>query len=207
MVPNMDNLEWWVDNLAPVYQTKLKGRTPVEVWSKVAEHGSGVGEAVREANFRNLVTHLGQTLGWLCIFLSKAQDARRGTWGYISIPFKQANWDGFSYPAKGDYPPLRGVGDIAKYHYPRVCPHCGEDRCRCALGEPHLDSYRATRVREYRQNYWQADIDQTWSELEDRFARLYSHDDKIKSYPEIGFHFLEEIGEVGKALRMVVQSK
>lgn len=74
-----DDLAWWVDELAPIYETKLRGRTPIEVWSKVTEHGSAVGEAVREANFKDLVTHLAQTLGWVVIFLVRLKNTGEGS--------------------------------------------------------------------------------------------------------------------------------
>jgi len=204
MVPEVtvtrDDLTWWVYNLAPIYEAKLKRRTPLEVWSKVSEHSSAVGEAVREASFKDLVTHLAQTLGWVVIFFSEAQKHRRGNWGYLNIPFRSDNWDGNNFGR------IRHLGEIVVYHYPALCPHCLGEKCRCVLGDKPNDQHRLNQVNDYRVRH-RGNFDTTWAQLEDRFGKLYRHDDKIKSHADIGFHFLEEIGEVVKSLRMVLQFK
>jgi NTP pyrophosphatase (non-canonical NTP hydrolase) len=193
-----DDLVWWVDKLAPIYETKLRRRTPIEVWSKVTEHGSAVGEAVREANFKDLVTHLAQTLGWVVIFFGEAQKHRMGKWGYLNIPFRNANWDGLNFGR------IKDLGEIVMYHYPALCPHCLGDKCKCVLIDKPTDQHRLTSLTEWRKRN-RGDFDRTWIQLETRFGNLYRHDDKIKSHADIGFHFLEEIGEVVKSLRMVLQ--
>jgi len=193
-----DDLAWWVDNLAPIYEAKLKRRTPIEVWSKVTEHSSAVGEAVREANFKDLVTHLAQTLGWVVIFFREIKQHRQGKWGYLNIPFRNDNWDGLSFGR------IKDLGEIVVYHYPALCPHCLGRKCNCVLGEEYTDQDRLIGLKDGRERY-RGNFDRTWSQLEDRFGNLYGHDDKIKSHADIGFHFLEEIGEVVKSIRMVLQ--
>ena len=116
LILTRDDIAWWVQNLAPIYETKLKRRTPIEVWSKVSEHGSAVGEAVREANFKDLVTHLAQALGWVVIFYGEAKKHRRGKWGYLNKPFSNASWDG------SDFGRIQNLGEIVLYHYPALCP-------------------------------------------------------------------------------------
>ena len=199
MTTDINSIEWWADNLRGIYEKKLSDREPIEVWAKVVEHGSGVGEAVRETNFRNLLLHLGQTLGWTVIFVDRTRNATTGTWSYLGVPFKKDDWDSLSHPT------ISGIGDIPKYHYPRICPHCTLQKCQCALGDKPDDTERQKQLV-WNRNSTIADTDDTWAKLEDRFQRLFGHDDKIKSYGDIGFHFLEEIGEVSKAIRMLATS-
>lgn len=90
------------------------------------------------------------------------------------------------------------------YHYPALCPHCLGDKCKCVLIDKPTDQDRLTSLTEWRKRN-RADFDRTWTQLEAHFGDLYRHDDKIKSHADIGFHFLEEIGEVVKSLRIVLQ--
>lgn len=195
VIRTIDDLDWWTMNLPPIYKAKLAGRTPTDVWSKVAEHGSGVGEAVREASFEQLVSRLAQAMGWVLIFFDQA---RNGTWPGLDRPFKEAGWDG------SDFGSINSLGEVVLYHYPKICPHCLGDKCKCVLGTKPSKEQRLDALEDWRHRN-RADFDRTWYQLEDRFGDLYKHDDRIKSHADIGFHFLEEIGEVGKALRMVAR--
>jgi len=169
----------------------------MEVWSKVMEHGSSVGEAIREANFVELTSHLAQTIGWVLVFFDKASKGKKGQWGNLSVPFREENWDGH------DFGKIQHFGEIVLYHYPAICSHCLGTKCDCALALEKSPEERLSKMNIYR-NRHRGDFDMTWSKVEERFGNLYGHDDKVKSHADIGFHFLEEIGEVVKALRMVV---
>jgi len=90
------------------------------------------------------------------------------------------------------------------YHYPTLCPHCLGTKCNCVLGDKRTDQDRLGSLVDWRERH-RGNFDRTWDQLENRFGDLYRHDDKIKSHADIGFHFLEEIGEVVKSLRMVLR--
>lgn len=200
---DLSDIEEWVSNLVAMYNGKVAGVEPSCVWSRVAVHGSAVGEAFRENRFGDLVKHLGQSLGWELVFFGLA---RSGTWGNLASPFAEDGWDGIQYPSKKKYDHITQFGEVVHYHYPEVCPHCLGKRCSCAPSLRLEDEYRRERIKTLR---WETKgrIDTIWDELEKRLLDLYSHDDIRKSYAEIGFHFLEEIGEVTNAIEILGRAK
>lgn len=82
--------------------------------------------------------------------------------------------------------------------FPGVCPYClREEHCVC-IAEGR-DAYDKTRIEDYRQNISKKPA--TFLEWSEMFRRIYGNVNTILSHASIGFHLMEEIGEVARDLR------
>jgi len=91
--------------------------------------------------------------------------------------------------------------DMLWNKYPGACPYCLADAgCRCYDGKPDINlqeknailhERRKTGIRPVTLYDWQAAVERLYGELNSR-----------RSLEEVGFHLIEEIGEVAKSMRL-----
>lgn len=90
----------------------------------------------------------------------------------------------------------RNVEDTVWAKYPGVCPYCLKPEfCVCIGGTSR--AFSAARIRQQVANGRRP---VTLGEWENMFNTIYGNVNTIVMTPAVGFHLLEEVGEVAKAL-------
>lgn len=81
--------------------------------------------------------------------------------------------------------------------YPNICPYClRTNNCVCIA--EGFSSYDSRRLNRYRKNNSKPHSLESWEEM---FRSIYGNVNRILSRASIGFHLMEEIGEVASLLR------
>lgn len=84
------------------------------------------------------------------------------------------------------------------YKFPAICPFCGrESRCIC-IAESY-PSYEPARWVHYRNRRERRPV--TMQDWYNMFKEIYGNVNRIVMTPSVGFHLMEEIGEMAKQLR------
>lgn len=81
--------------------------------------------------------------------------------------------------------------------YPRVCPFCGVSRNCICIAENKTNTIPEGSLNNYRKNRSQPDTLDGWLEM---FGTIYGHANTVQSRSAIGFHLMEEIGEVANEI-------
>jgi NTP pyrophosphatase (non-canonical NTP hydrolase) len=103
----------------------------------------------------------------------------------------------------------RLLSEIVFEKYPNLCPACGEKPCKCPAdrynAEHRSPAYKqAVLLRLQQKDPWRNEINPV--ELErfvGMFGGIYGGAHYGLPLETIGFHFLEEIGEVANAIRLI----
>lgn len=90
------------------------------------------------------------------------------------------------------------VEDVAWDKYPGVCPYCKKERLCVCIGGTY-QSYDRDRISAYRRQNHRRPV--SLADWEKMFHRIYGNVNTIVMTSAIGFHLMEEVGEVAKALR------
>lgn len=85
--------------------------------------------------------------------------------------------------------------------YPGICPYCfREEKCLCITE----DSKPKYNFQDSRYNCFRRDrkrMPKSLREWQSMFKRIYGNINRLESKKRLWFHFMEEIGEISKALR------
>lgn len=93
----------------------------------------------------------------------------------------------------------RNLEEIVWEWYPSICPRCGKEKlCTCIaqIPRPSKDLELLKRFRRSEQK--KPSSLEGWQEM---FTEIYGNINKIMSRSAIGFHLMEEIGEVAREIR------
>lgn len=169
-----------------LYSQADSTRTPEQMWIAVMAHTSSIGESIRRVAFESLLDSAAHTFCWLCSFVNKCR----------------------TLPDEDLFSIKESLCGIVSLKYPGVCGHCKQKPCQC-------DPVRMDK---------EVDKSAAYKDLLDRRARVlksfegYSIEDGRKVFDEIyggrthiqtleniGFHFLEEIGEAALCVRKLGQ--
>jgi NTP pyrophosphatase (non-canonical NTP hydrolase) len=177
------SLNQWQNYFESIYEERNRKIKNVEViWFRVLENASKVAEDLRRYKYGNAMENLSHMFCWLCGFCSRTK---------------------------------RNLGETVWKKYPYVCPYCREDRdkvvksCNCPghrmeteetpthrkekmINEEILDYFRKTFKKKKPRSL------DGWVSM---FDKLYKNSNYSASIEHIGFHLMEEIGEVSRAWR------
>ncbi|MCB8967444.1 MAG: hypothetical protein H6660_11175 [Ardenticatenaceae bacterium] len=81
--------------------------------------------------------------------------------------------------------------------YPKICPYCLRSN-NCVCISEGFSSYDSRRLNRYQKNNSKPDSLESWEEM---FKNIFGNVNRILSRASIGFHLMEEIGEVASLLR------
>jgi len=170
----------------------------------VLDHASKLGEAIRQVNAEKILHEIAGTANWLFGLVAKLNDDKPAEESRLNIkvPLSKMIWN----------------------KYPMLCPHCfmsptfrgkrteeiGEKlrgKCqRCLVDYPKVenrpkDEERRAKaeIRKFAGNTI-ADAPKTLQQFEKMFHELYVANIAVSSIENIGFHLLEEAGELGRAV-------
>jgi hypothetical protein len=175
----------WVEVYRQLYAEVDSRRTPADIWMAAVAHFAGIGEAIRRMHFADLMRSAAHAFCWMCSFWL-ACERDQGTVFCLS--------DSFS--------------EVVALKYPLVCGHCCAGPCGCdpaAMDKARGKAARYVELLQRRQEQkvgWAAYSVKTW---QDTFARIYGRHIHMQTLESIGFHFLEESGEVMSSIRGLAQ--
>lgn len=178
-------LDDWLDELWFVYAGVDLHRNLHQVWSMAYEDATKVGEAIRENKPENCLKYLAHTFCWIASFVAKLDRDPM-----VAKRFKHPN---FKYT----------LSNVTWFKYDGRCPKCHKAGCLCPLLPPELiareikasgseESGKAVKDRPVTMDGWGG-----------MFANIYDQAHFIKSLDELGFHLLEEMGEVEEVIRRI----
>ena len=182
---NLDaaTLDDWQEEFWGVYQRQDRDRNLHQVWSMAYEDATKVGESIREGNPQECLKALAHTFCWIASFVAKLDKDRSVHPRFKGI--KQFN----------------KLSSVVWFKYPRACPSCLYPNCICLIlkekyGPDKVESFLATR----RNSEKPPTIMDGWDKM---FADIYDKAHLIRSLSELGFHLLEEMGEVEEVIRKI----
>jgi len=181
-----DTIEEYVDAFEKVYGNLDKKRSIEQMWLQVVEEASSVAEAVREVNYKDVVSHLANTFCWVCGLIAKCRGEPQPIL-HFEEDFSSIIWT----------------------KYPNKCPLCVSNPCQCLIKKREIDQ-RSTkekeriygRVRKMAQRSIEDRI-RNLDRLVNMFEDIYGPNYFIMPIEEITFHFTEEVGEVAEQIREV----
>lgn len=213
----------YVDIVSNVWRAIHPRRTVLDVALHVLDHASKLGEAIRRRNVDLILEEMAETTNWLFGFVAKLHDDKTGWESRYDIPteFSRMIWD--KYPdlcpqcferiyslnkgkkSAGDV--VIGIKGKCKHclsDYPRV-----EERSTGGLSDPQKRQLTELSEKE-RRDYAQKtsmEIPKSLEEMEAMFHRIYESNTALATVEQIGFHILEEAGEMGRAVIDVYTDK
>jgi len=186
------SLDWWVQEMWRIYKKWDEPRHPALMWISVVEHASSIAEDIRRSSFGTLPRHLAHSFAWIASFVAKCNHDTK-------MPYMFRFKDGFS--------------DVVAFKYPKVCGLCKQGSCVCSLVRSAIESVNtkkamyeellAKRTTFMKENggYRRKNVDD-WVGM---FAGIYGNTIKGLSFENIVFHFMEEVGEVAKAIATIYE--
>lgn len=202
----------YVDTVREVWTTIHTRRTVIDYALHVLDHASRLGEAVRLDEPDRILDEIAETANWLFGFVAKLNDEKGGWEQAFNIPTKLSRMVWGKYPGfcphcfERLYMVRRGRGsteEIAAEIWAK---------CRYCLADYPRVEYRA-KAREYRQleerahakrvdiaRATETEIPSSLRELERMFHTIYESNVAISTPESIGFHILEETGEMARAV-------
>jgi NTP pyrophosphatase (non-canonical NTP hydrolase) len=184
----------------------------------VLDHATKLGEAIRREDADLILRETAETANWLFGFVAKLHDEKTGWESRFNIPIEFSHMIWHKYPnicphcfqrvyiTRGGQKATSFVGDLkgkCKYclaNYPKV-----EKR----TNEPEYKELKQSSDRELR-NYAQENLEEipkSLKEMEAMFHRIYEANTALSTLEKIGFHILEEAGEMGRAVIDIYTAK
>jgi hypothetical protein len=183
---NQRSIEDWMELFKELYSKADSKRTPEQMWIAVMAHTSSIGESIRKIAFESLLKSAAHTFCWLCSFVNKCNSLPRDDMFSIS----------------------ESLCGIVSLKYPNVCGHCIGSPCDCdpVTMEGERDkSADYKELLERRNRDWNSFKHYSIGSYKKMFYGIYHGSLHIQTLENIGFHFLEEVGEASVSVRQLSQ--
>ena len=181
-------LDEWLEEFLYIYGHRDKELSLEQMWMKAVEDSAKVGEGVRENKGDEVVEYLSKTFCWTVSFIARLlrDDEIDDEFKISREPISDCKIDSLTR--------------LVFFKYPTICPRCLRASCICPilLKDPYNEQQRQGKLTSARASNAPP---QTMNEIAQMFARIYDTAHFIKSIEEVCFHYLEEVGEVARAIR------
>jgi NTP pyrophosphatase (non-canonical NTP hydrolase) len=165
-------------------QNNLLTVSALNLWLDASQEASRIGEEIRKGEYGEALKRISETFRKICLFVAKCQNEKRDS------------------PLKLN----KSLSEILWWRYPRLCYVCYNYPCKCLSEKKWLEVREKKEAeQEILKNARKTQHPNTIDEWDDMFKYLYDRNISVLSLEEIGFHFLEEIGEVAGALSSLLQ--
>lgn len=175
----------WEAVFSHIYTEVDSKRTPEQMWTAVMAHTSVVGESVRKVAFHDILTAASSTFCWLASFTNKCSNLENNIFTIN-----------------------HSLSQIVSFKYPNVCGLCRRLPCIC---EPLKMEKIKDKSGQYNEliKLWkliEKSVDEyTIEQYKDIFRNIFGGRIYVQSLENIGFHFLEEVGEAAVCVRELSQ--
>jgi NTP pyrophosphatase (non-canonical NTP hydrolase) len=195
----------WEGTFEGLYGQANEGRPIEQIWVAVMAQCSELGEGLRKGNLQEILVEAADVFEWLCTFVSALRSGRAGV---FREPFCLSRTVSLKYPGVcGRCYGVEGELDDNKLPEPskRLSLHCvcpprkmeGTNDKPVAYGRAYRYNERANTALTF-DEFTILD----WQRVFDRTFERNAHFSTIEM---IGYHFLEEAGEVAVAVRHLSQ--
>lgn len=176
-------------------------RTTLDYALHLFDHASKLGEAVRKDELNKIFDELAELTNWLFGFVAKLGDEKSGWEAVFNIDTK------FSDMIWGKYPGICCHCLERKYRFTRQMPekpYKPYNKCACLIHYPAVE-YRKDReeIKEKRREFAKNvrfSKPKSLAGMEKMFREIYEANVSVSTIESIGFHLLEEVGEIGRSL-------
>ncbi|MFW9998369.1 MAG: hypothetical protein ACFFD4_40400 [Candidatus Odinarchaeota archaeon] len=199
MKPNIDNssledssIENWAKEFWEVYEENNSNiKNLALAWLMIVEDASSVGEHIREKNYVKALQDLTHAFCWTLSFLNILQYSTR-----IPKQFKLVNMNIDGYK-------IDNLSDIIWYKYPNCCPVCHSRACICPiLPSNAIENLKKEKKEDFaKKRHEKGQRPKSVKAWENMFGGIYSKSHELSTLKDVCFHYLEEVGEVAKAIR------
>lgn len=184
---------------------QLAARPALHTWLRVVKHATAACEGVRKSEWHVVLKEIAKSLVWWLAFIEKLNALSRSQDDgeiVFAVPFSASRiiWDKYPWVCPVEF------GLEAQGQGQRSWPDRPAQRCKClALKEETenrspTDKRRAKRLlRQFAANH-ESQRPHSITELEYMLRQIFSGPIYLLNVHEITLHFLEEVGEVSKAL-------
>jgi hypothetical protein len=155
-------IEEWASGFETLYKDPDSRRSPEEFWNAAMAHISGIGEAIRRTDYRELLECAAHAFNWFLCFVKKCNST-----------------EDFLFQIRNNFSEIVGL------KYPRKCGHCEDDRCSCNPVEMDNKKDKSAKyINLY--NEWRKIkfIDYSLNDWLEDFWKIYSPD--FRHYPRAG---------------------
>lgn len=176
----------WQKIFSELYSEADSNRTPEQMWIAVMAHTSSIGESIRKDAFERLLNSAAHTFCWLCSFVNKCNDLQKDDIFSIS----------------------ESLCGIVSLKYPNKCGHCAHSPCDCDPVKMDKEKGKSARYKHLlglRNRDLKSFECYSIENYKGMFHDIYYEKMHIQNLENIGFHFLEEIGEVAVCVRQLSQ--
>lgn len=182
-------LDEWADRVYELYGHHNKDRTIPEIWLSVIQFASEIAEGIRRLEIFEMDKAMAHTFFWFCTFYNQCN---RVVSKYSPFFVEEKLWK------------------VIGFKYPHMCGRCRSNPCDCGKKQVeiefgsykdlhHPDLERARRI--FRGSTY------TLKDWMIMFSEIFSNANYRMDLEDIGFHLMEEVGEVSKAIRQLSELK
>jgi len=175
----------WQKVFSDLYCQADSKRTPEQMWIAIMAHTSSIGESIRRVAFENLLNSAAHTFCWLCSFVNRCNVLKD---------------DVFSIK--------ESLPGIVSLKYPAVCGHCLKKPCQCdpVKMDKEVDKpAKYVKLLDLRKLTLKSFEGYSVDDCKKVFNEIYGSMVHIQTLENIGFHFLEEVGEAAVCVRQLSQ--
>jgi len=195
---NVLSVDDYVNVVRDIWTPIHNRRTTLGYAFHLFDHASKLGEAIRKEKLNQIFSEIAELTNWLFGFVAKLND-------------KKSDWEALF---NIDMP----LSDMIWAKYPWSCGHCVErkylatgdlpkrliKKCVCLMDYPRVE-YRNDRdeAKQARRQFAEKNkpyMPSTLGKIEEMFHAIYGANVSVWTIESIGFHLLEEVGEIGRAL-------
>lgn len=177
-------------------------RTTLDYALHLFDHASKLGEAIRKDELNKIFDELAELTNWLFGFVAKLNDRKSDWQAVFNIEAKFSNMIWAKYPGICGHCLERDY--LAKGKQPPKNIHRQHKKCACLVNYPEVE-YRDDKeeLKRERRTFAEETRDKrpnTLASMEKMFHEIYEANVSVWTIESIGFHLLEEVGEVGRSL-------
>ena len=211
----MLSVDDYVDIVRVVWKEVHPQRTVVDFVLHVLDHASKLGEAIRKEDVSSILKEIAQTTNWLFGLVGRLNDDKAGWEKRLTGPkFSHMIWNKYPnlcphcferiYISKEGKTEAKTIARGIK----RKCRHClidypkVETRSSDGNGQSNtgkLKQLSKDALRDYARSTLK-EIPHSLQEMETMFHDIYTSSVALATVESIGFHLLEETGEMGRAV-------
>ncbi len=203
------SIDEYVNDVGLVWGSQDAGRSVIDVWLRVVQHASELGEVVRRGKLDAVQEQLGHIAIWMLSFAAKTGTARKGAEGLFSLtrPLSEVIWRKYPNCCHACFTRRAYMG---QEHWQEDIVECN---CVMTLAETEergvlLTDEQKSEAKRLRREH----ADRAWTEgrsdyqklslmqLERRFEHIFKRSIFAQDLEHVTFHFLEEVGEVTQEL-------